>query len=154
MVVYVAEKSLPMAQAVARETGADKVEHYGPHVARSWTARPQDLVFIGAMGICVRLIAPVVRDKHADPAVVCVDSAGQFAVSVMSGHLGGANERTRRVARILGARPVITTQSDAEGLLRTFTLSADKKPAVAILLVLLILCAAASLSEGSCGSAS
>lgn len=116
MVVYVAEKSLPMAQAVARETGAGKVEHYGPQVARSWTARPQDLVFIGAMGICVRLIAPVVRDKHADPAVVCVDSAGQFAISVMSGHLGGANELTRRVARILGARPVITTQSDAEGL--------------------------------------
>ncbi|MBQ7180194.1 MAG: precorrin-4 C(11)-methyltransferase [Bacteroidaceae bacterium] len=105
-----------MAEAVARETKASEIEHYGPDTARRWTAEPQDLIFIGAMGICVRLIAPAVRDKHTDPAVVCVDSAGRFAVSVMSGHLGGANELTRCVARIIGARPVITTQSDGEGL--------------------------------------
>ena len=73
-------------------------------------------VFIGAMGICVRTIAPYVRDKHEDPAVVCVDSLGLHAVSVLSGHVGGANELTDRVAAIIGANAVITTQSDNLGL--------------------------------------
>ena len=73
-------------------------------------------VFIGAMGICVRTIAPYVRDKHEDPAVVCVDSLGLHAVSVLSGHVGGANELTDRVAAMVGANAVITTQSDNLGL--------------------------------------
>ena len=73
-------------------------------------------IFIGAMGICVRTIAPLVEDKHTDPAVICVDSMGQHVVSVLSGHVGGANDLTTRVARALGARPVITTQSDNAGL--------------------------------------
>ena len=73
-------------------------------------------IFIGAMGICVRTIAPFVEDKHTDPAVVCVDTLCQHAVSVLSGHIGGANDLTHRVAAILGATPVITTQSDNAGL--------------------------------------
>ena len=74
------------------------------------------LVFIGAMGICVRTIAPLVNDKHVDPAVVCVDSLGLNAVSVLSGHIGGANDLAHDVAAIIGAREVITTQSDNAGL--------------------------------------
>lgn len=73
-------------------------------------------VFIGAMGICVRTIAPYVEDKHTDPAVVCIDSLGQHVISVLSGHVGGANDLTRQVADILGVQPVITTQSDNAGL--------------------------------------
>lgn len=73
-------------------------------------------VFIGAMGICVRTIAPMVNDKHEDPAVICVDSFGHNAISVLSGHVGGANELTDQVASALGAMPVITTQSDNAGL--------------------------------------
>ena len=73
-------------------------------------------VFIGAMGICVRTIAPCIADKHSDPAVVCVDSLGLNAISVLSGHVGGANDLTDRIAGIIGARPVITTQSDLSGL--------------------------------------
>ncbi len=73
-------------------------------------------VFIGAMGICVRTIAPYIKDKHEDPAVVCVDSMGLNAVSVLSGHLGGANNLTRQVAAIIGGHEVITTQSDNAGL--------------------------------------
>ncbi len=73
-------------------------------------------VFIGAMGICVRTIAPCIADKHSDPAVVCVDSLGLNAISVLSGHIGGANDLTDRIAGIIGARPVITTQSDLSGL--------------------------------------
>ena len=73
-------------------------------------------IFIGAMGICVRTIAPYMKDKHTDPAVVCIDSMGKHVVSVLSGHVGGANDLTREVAARLGANPVITTQSDNAGL--------------------------------------
>jgi precorrin-4 C11-methyltransferase len=73
-------------------------------------------IFIGAMGICVRTIAPLIKDKHEDPAVVCVDSFGLNVVSVLSGHIGGANELTQTVAGLLGANPVVTTQSDNSGL--------------------------------------
>ena len=73
-------------------------------------------VFVGAMGICVRTIASLASDKHEDPAVVCVDSLGRNAISVLSGHVGGANDLTNVVAGILGAYPVITTQSDNAGL--------------------------------------
>lgn len=73
-------------------------------------------VFIGAMGICVRTIAPYIKDKHEDPAVVCVDSMGVNAISVLSGHIGGANDLARDIAAMIGAREVITTQSDNAGL--------------------------------------
>ncbi len=73
------------------------------------------IVFIGALGICVRMIAPMVNDKYKDPAVVCVDSMGRNAISVLSGHVGGGNRLCEEVAHILGARPVITTQSDNTG---------------------------------------
>ena len=73
-------------------------------------------VFIGAMGICVRSIAPYIEDKHTDPAVVCVDSMGKQVIAVLSGHVGGANELTHQIAGIIGAQPVITTQSDINGL--------------------------------------
>lgn len=73
------------------------------------------IIFIGAMGICVRTLAPVLSDKHSDPAIVCVDTTATFAISVASGHVGGANDLTRRIASILGAQPVITTRSDRTG---------------------------------------
>ncbi|MDE5752191.1 MAG: precorrin-4 C(11)-methyltransferase, partial [Duncaniella sp.] len=68
-----------------------------------------EVVFVGALGICVRALGHLVKDKYTDPAVVCVDSTGKYAISVLSGHVGGANELTRRVAAIVGATPVITT---------------------------------------------
>ena len=61
------------------------------------------LIFIGALGVCVRMIAPYITDKHTDPGVVCVDSAGHNVISVLSGHVGGANALCSEVARILGA---------------------------------------------------
>ena len=80
-------------------------------------------IFIGAMGICVRTIAPFIKDKHEDPAVVCVDSLGLHVISVLSGHVGGANDLTHAVSGVIGAREVITTQSDNAGLWALDTLT-------------------------------
>lgn len=70
------------------------------------------IVFIGALGICVRKIMPKVQDKHSDPAVVCVDTTGKYVIPVLSGHVGGANDLARTIASAIGAEAVITTQSD------------------------------------------
>lgn len=71
-------------------------------------------IFVSALGICVRTIAHLIEDKHSDPAVVCVDGMGKHVVSVVSGHVGGANKLTKMVAHLLGAQPVITTLSDCQ----------------------------------------
>jgi len=70
------------------------------------------LIFIMATGIVVRLIAPHIRDKRFDPAVVVIDEKGRHAISLLGGHIGGANELTRVVAAAIGADPVITTATD------------------------------------------
>ena len=74
------------------------------------------LICLMASGIVVRLIAPLLESKESDPAVVVMDDAGQFAISLLSGHLGGANELAERCAFISGARAVITTATDANNL--------------------------------------
>jgi cobalt-precorrin 5A hydrolase len=73
-------------------------------------------VFIMATGIVVRLIAPHLQGKERDPAVVVMDDAGKFAISLLSGHLGGGNELACRCAFLTGAREVITTATDANSL--------------------------------------
>lgn len=73
-------------------------------------------VFVGACGIAVRSIAPLLRHKSMDPAVVVLDTAGRFAISLVSGHLGGANGLARQIAQVVGGTPVITTASDAADL--------------------------------------
>lgn len=81
--------------------------------------------FVGALGICVRFIAPFLEDKQSDPAVVCVDDQGMNAQSVISGHVGGANEMAEKIAAIVGANPIISTSSDLQNLW-SLDLLADK----------------------------
>ena len=112
-IIQISEAGKDVASTVKRQLRGTVIQR--TDVGKRWNDF-DGFVFIGAMGICVRTIAPYVNDKHEDPAVVCVDSFGRNAVSVLSGHIGGANDLAQTIADVLGARPVITTQSDNAGL--------------------------------------
>lgn len=114
-IIYLNKEGLDIGRKLTGELGECRLVPY-KRVDTSLLSESEAVIFIGALGICVRMIAPVVNDKHTDPAVVCVDSTSRHAISVLSGHVGGANELCRRIAGILGANPVITTQSDNCGL--------------------------------------
>ncbi|SFW34954.1 precorrin-4 C(11)-methyltransferase [Chitinophaga sancti] len=84
-----------------------------------------NLVFIGALGICVRSIAPHLEDKHTDPAVINMDDQGHFVQAVVSGHEGGANALAAKLARATAGQAVITTSSDLQQLWALDTLAAE-----------------------------
>ena len=112
-IIQISEAGKDIAKTLQRELYAKVISR--ADIDKQWN-KYDAFVFIGAMGICVRTIAPFVTDKHEDPAVVCVDSMGLNAISVLGGHVGGANDLTRTISGILGAHEVITTQSDNAGL--------------------------------------
>ena len=112
-IIQISEAGKDITQILQREHGAKIIGR--TEIGMLWD-KFDAFVFIGAMGICVRTIAPYIKDKHEDPAVVCVDSLGVNVISVLSGHIGGANDLTRDIAAKIGAREVITTQSDNAGL--------------------------------------
>lgn len=128
-------------EAARRIAGAmDGVTVYGPSEVKErgiakLVERAFDefgaLVFVCASGIAVRSVAPLLTSKDRDPAVVVVDEAARYAISLVSGHLGGANRLARELGSILGAEPVVTTATDAMGLpcvediMERFSLRAD-----------------------------
>ena len=112
---------LPASRAAAGDESFDSLAL----VFAQAFARGDSLVCIMAAGIVVRHLAPLMQGKDRDPAVVVVDEAGRFAISLLSGHLGGANDLARRVAEVLGGTPVITTATDVQGLPALDTLAAD-----------------------------
>lgn len=76
----------------------------------------EGIIFISSTGIAVRLIAPYIIDKTVDPAVVVVDDLGKYSISLLSGHIGGANALASEVAKVINGVPIITTASDGRGI--------------------------------------
>ncbi|MFF8407100.1 precorrin-3B C(17)-methyltransferase [Streptomyces sp. NPDC015684] len=130
--------SATSAGAAARDRLAaawpDRTRVYeGPvgEAVRAAFAECEQLVCFLATGAVVRLLAPLLGDKTADPGVVCVDEGGRFAVSLVGGHGGGANALAGEVGGLLGAEPVVTTATDAVGLAALDTLGLPYEGAVA-----------------------
>ena len=127
VIILLNETALPLAHQIQqvwtdatlvckkRVSGCQTISSYADFLTAALPTL-EGVVFIGALGICVRSIVPLMQDKHQDPPVVCIDSTGRYVIPVLSGHIGGANELSRRLATALGGEAIITTQSDNCGL--------------------------------------
>jgi cobalt-precorrin 5A hydrolase len=95
--------------------GVERIEEK----ASEWTGKSFEecdaIVFIGAIGIAVRYIAPYIKAKTVDPAIIGMDEHGRWTVALLAGHIGGANALTARIAERLGSEPIITTATDLNG---------------------------------------
>ena len=112
---YITDTGRVLAEKISRLYPESQVLKYSPGLfAEQWSAS-KALICIMAAGIAVRAIAPLLKDKRSDPAVVVLDEKGEYAVSLLSGHIGGANAFAREIAGYLGAQAVITTASDVQG---------------------------------------
>src|SRR3954469_8538398 len=98
------------AKSVLVSTRLNNIESIASFLESNFT-KFDNLIFIGALGICVRSIALYLTDKKSHPAVINMDDNGNFVQSVVSGHIGGGNDLTLKLARATGAQAVITTSS-------------------------------------------
>ena len=130
-IVAFSGKGCMLAQRIADALAGDETELYSKTTSdpgrtiridgsiNAWTGesfRTADaIVFVGAVGIAVREIAPFVRRKDTDPAVIGIDELGRFCIPLLSGHIGGANALALRIAGAIGAVPVVTTATDING---------------------------------------
>jgi cobalt-precorrin 5A hydrolase/precorrin-3B C17-methyltransferase len=116
VIFHITDKALALAKRIADfSPGAEVWKFESSLVAALWAKR-RAFVFIMATGIVVRTIAPLLKDKKTDPAVIVLDEKAHHVISLVGGHLGGANELAREIASRLGTEPVITTASDVNNL--------------------------------------
>ena len=115
-IISFTDKGQRLAERIADILEGQAVRCGAEHPLSEWTrnsfSKGNALIYVGAAGIAVRAIAPFVRDKAVDPAVIVVDETGKFVIPILSGHLGGANVLASRIADEIGAEAVITTATD------------------------------------------
>ncbi len=115
-ILYITQKGRLVADRLTRLFPHARVLRYKAGIVPGVWKTSKALIFIMASGIAVRSIAPLLEDKKRDPAVVVIDEAGRHAISLLSGHLGGANELAASIARFLRGTAVITTASDVNDM--------------------------------------
>nr|NJM02255.1 hypothetical protein [Desulfobacula sp.] len=118
--------SKTVSQGADPESKVFEFDTLGLEIKKQFNRYPGH-VFIFSTGIAVRVIAPLLKSKLVDSAVVVVDDNGTHVVSLISGHIGGANALTHQIAGILHARPVITTATDTNGLPAIDVIAKEKK---------------------------
>ncbi|MFZ3121845.1 MAG: cobalamin biosynthesis protein [Thermodesulfovibrionales bacterium] len=115
-IFYITDNGFNLAKKIKRlYSDVEVLKFKSETVSEAWDERG-NLIFIMASGIVVRTIAPLIKDKKTDPAVVVLDEKGRFVISLLSGHLGGANEIARKIAEFIGGEAVITTASDVNNV--------------------------------------
>lgn len=115
VIFYITNSGLKVARKMKNNFPEAELFKYDAKLFADKWSTAKNIICIMATGIVVRAVAPLIKDKKIDPAVVVLDEKGRFAISLLSGHLGGANELTKKIAGCLGAEAVITTASDVQG---------------------------------------
>ena len=121
-ILYFTQAGAALAAKLKRELTPEASVTYksGKGCCKEWTAehfrKGNVLVYIGACGIAVRAIAPHIGSKDTDPAVIVIDEKGENVIPILAGHLGGANEWARKIARLTEGQPVLTTATDVNGI--------------------------------------
>ena len=117
IIFYITDNGHNLAEKIAGlYHDAEILRFNSKKFADRWTTS-KNIICIMATGIAVRAAALLLKDKRTDPAVVVLDEKGSFVISLLSGHIGGANMLAQRIADFLGAQAVITTASDVQGKL-------------------------------------
>lgn len=116
-ILYVSERGKKLSEWISGFLPNSNVARLSHDILKDFWIKKDQIIFISALGIAVRYISGFVKDKATDPGVVVVDELGKHCISLLSGHMGGANAFTLFLAERLKASPVITTLSDLLGLI-------------------------------------
>lgn len=115
-IFHITDRGRGLAEKLAGYYPEADIKKYSSRFSSRLWKKNNILIFVMATGIVIRTIAPYMKDKRSDPAVIVMDETGKYVISLLSGHLGGANQKTREIAQFLGGEAVITTASDLNNL--------------------------------------